>query len=342
MDHARWLARAAVGASLLFSGCDGDPAEPHDNAGTLAAVELNGTRFELYTQSLTGSGRERIHFDGADDPFPENSPLVPPFTDANVIALGPMRWSADGERLALVATLAFDQSEVVIIDRNSSKARVSSPNTQIILSDPEWSADGRQIAYAMSTLPHARGVELFVTDLVQNRIRKVTAQAGWTVLGAGLRFSHDAGQLFYSRTSGQAVGTVPNYTSELRAVDLSSGQLRTLVNGLIGEVNAIAADGSWVLLLRNAGILGNGRYDRQLIRRSLTTGQENVLVNNGDIQYARLLPGDQEALVVTDVSTSSQHDYRYGTVAVSGGSLRPVIGTGAATRSVAVHPFNGR
>ncbi|MGH7468418.1 MAG: hypothetical protein ACRENP_10585 [Longimicrobiales bacterium] len=49
---------------------------------------------------------------------------------------------------------------------------MASPNTQIILSDAEWSADGRQIAYAMSTLPHALGVELFVTDLQQNRIRR--------------------------------------------------------------------------------------------------------------------------------------------------------------------------
>ena len=227
----------------------------------------------------------------------------------------------------------------MIIDADGSNARVASPNTQIILSDVEWSADGNQIAYAMSTLPHALGVELFVTNLQQNQIRKVTTGAGWTVFGADLRLNADASRLFYSRTNGEAVGVVPNYTAELRSIDLTSLQVQTVANGVIGEINAIARDGSWVLLVRNIAVTGNGRYDRQLIRRNLATGQETVLVEHGDIQYAKLLPGDQEALVVIDAATSpSTNDYRFSTVALNGGNAREVLGTGASTMRVAVHP----
>jgi hypothetical protein len=326
-------------ASLFFSACDEDTTGPVQRIGAVAQVQLNGTRPEFYLQDLAGADRQRIHFTGAVDPFPQNSPLVPAFRDENLLALGHVRWSPNGQKIAMVGAVAFDQSEVVIVDANGANARVASPNTQIILSDVEWSADGNQIAYAMSTLPHALGVELFITDLQQNQVRKVTTAAGWTAYSAELRFTADASQLFYARTTGEAVGFVPNYLSQLRSINLASGQVQVVRDGMVGEVNAIARDGSWVLLLRHMSLRGNGRYDRQLIRRNLTTGQETVLVANGDIQYARLLPGDQQALVVIDVSTvANVNDYRYSTIELNGGSLRSVPGTGPTTTNVAVHP----
>src|SRR5262245_17719680 len=114
------LARAVLVAGLFISACENDSTGPVQPRGTVAQVEFNGTRPELYLQDMSGSGRQRIHFDGAVDPFPENSPLVPRFEDAKLRALGPLHWSADGTRLALVGAVAFDQSQVVILDASGS------------------------------------------------------------------------------------------------------------------------------------------------------------------------------------------------------------------------------
>ena len=98
------LALLTAAASLIVSACDSDANGPELQRGAVAEVELNGTRPELYLQDLSGAGRQRIHFNGATDPFPQNSPLVPPFTDENLRALGSLRWSVNGQRIALVAT----------------------------------------------------------------------------------------------------------------------------------------------------------------------------------------------------------------------------------------------
>ena len=99
-------------------------------------------------------------------------------------------------------TVVRPDQAAIIVDADGSNARVASPNTQIILSEVEWSANGNQIAYAMATQPHALGVELFVTDLQQNQVRKITTGAGWTVFSAELRFNADASRSVSSSGGG--------------------------------------------------------------------------------------------------------------------------------------------
>ena len=87
----RYITRAAfVTAALLSSIACSDDSEvtgPETPAtATVAFVELEGTRPAFYIQKSDGTARTRIHFNGAVDEVPGNSPLVPPLTDANILA----------------------------------------------------------------------------------------------------------------------------------------------------------------------------------------------------------------------------------------------------------------
>ena len=82
--------RASLLAAALLPtiACSDDPTGPDTpDLQTVALVELQGTRPALYIQKSDGTGRTRIHFNGAIDEVPGNSPLVPALTDANILAL---------------------------------------------------------------------------------------------------------------------------------------------------------------------------------------------------------------------------------------------------------------
>ena len=114
--------RVALASAALISlaGCSDDdkilgPIPDGAEPQTVALVELEGARPAFYIQKSDGTGRTRIHFNGAVDEVAGNSPLVPALTDANILALRSVKWSPDGTRIAFVASTAFDQAEVVIM-----------------------------------------------------------------------------------------------------------------------------------------------------------------------------------------------------------------------------------
>src|SRR4029078_3082153 len=120
LNSYRTRAVVTVAALLSTIACadddKGGPTSPDTaDAQTVALVELNGTRPAFYVQKADGSGRTRIHFTGAVDEVDGNSPLVPALTDANILGLRSVKWSPDGTRIAFVATVAFDEAEVVVM-----------------------------------------------------------------------------------------------------------------------------------------------------------------------------------------------------------------------------------
>jgi len=72
-----------------------------------------------------------VHFTGAVDEVPGNSPLVPALTDASILGLRSVKWSPDGSRIAFVATVAFDQAEVDGGQLDS--ARLTVDDSQVVL-----------------------------------------------------------------------------------------------------------------------------------------------------------------------------------------------------------------
>ena len=143
----RYRIRAALAAAALLPAiaCSDDeisgPGTP--DVQTVALVELEGTRPAFYIQNSDGTGRTRIHFTGAVDEVPGNSPLVPALTDANILAIRSVKWSPDGTRIAFVATVAADQAEVVVMKADGTDARIVSVNYAYVLGDVDWSPDRR-------------------------------------------------------------------------------------------------------------------------------------------------------------------------------------------------------
>lgn len=284
----RVAALAAAGVVVLTTACDDIYGGPVLDAGRgRIAVVAWDPEPALWIHDVDGDAERRIRFTGAVDPIAGNHPELP-VTDATIRALGPVKWAPDGQRVAIVAAVAFDQSEVVIVGTDGSGARVASVNTQSILSDVAWSGDGTRIAYTMSTLPHATGVDVFVTELASSRIIRLTENYRPGVPGVELAFDATGGSVFVTKMTGEA-------TARLDRIDVASGALTTVATGLPGEPQAIAPGGGFVLLLQRDGA------ERVLVRYSPATGARLELARHAQLQFAELdARGDHALYVIGD------------------------------------------
>ena len=258
----------------------------------LATIEHDRFSAALYLQRGEGE-RVRVSFTNVHDPIDGNLPLeLLPVDDAHVRALGPAKWSPDGQQLAIVVTLAFDQSQVVVMNADGRNIRTASPNSQIILGDIDWSPDSRRIAYAMSTLPNAGGVDLFVTDLVKDEVTRITHERRmsvfdeyrWDVRGAGLWLTQFEG--------GSDDGM--NRVSRVYHASLD-GVLTGVPAKIVGNAQGISRDGAWAIVLRH---VKDGASTSEFVRTSLTGREEEIVLSRGELWYAELLEGDQEAILV--------------------------------------------
>jgi dipeptidyl aminopeptidase/acylaminoacyl peptidase len=327
-----YITRAAVtafsAAVLLTTACADDsatgPLTPDSLAGaSVALVELEGTRPAFYLQQADGSGRNRVHFTGAVDNIDGNSPLVPALTDANILALRSVKWSPDGSRIAFVATVAFDQAEVIVMDADGSDARVASPNYAYVLGDVDWSPDGKRLAYMMATRPGLGGLELFVTDLSGTpRVTQVTTGSGYRGLGGTIRFASTGNSVWISQVTGEQGAPLFESIGAVRRVDLATGAITSVRENLAGEVQAVAHNGAWALVMRHKA-LTNGVYDNQLVRVPLVgTGPELLLVDGGQLDFARLTSHDSRLVLLRNGS-------RFAALLVSGGTEQALRGSGA-------------
>ena len=322
---------ALLAAALLVStACSEDdltsPGAPEP--ATIAIVELEGTRPAFYVQKSDGSERRRIRFTGAVDEVPGNSPLVPDLTDENILALRSVKWSPDGTRIAFVATTAHDQAEVVVMKADGSDARIVSPNYAYVLGDVDWSPDGTRVAYIMATLPGVRGLELFVSDVVgPPRVTKVTTNSGYRGLGGTIRFAANGTSVWISQITAEGGAPLFQSVGAVRRVDLATGVISSVLENIVGEVQAIAHSGAYVLVLRHKS-LTNGVYDSQLVRVPIggitggSTGGDQVRIDGGRLDYARLTTDDSRVLLLRAGTTFS-------TFGPFGGAEWTVRGSGA-------------
>lgn len=283
--RGRAAALAATGGVVLTMACDDIYGGPvlDEGRGRIAVVAWDPEP-TLWIHDVGGDAERRIHFNGAADPIEGNHPQLP-VTDETIRALGPVKWAPDGQRVAIVATVAFDQSEVVIIGADGSGARVASVNTQNILSDVAWSADGTRIAYTMSTLPHATGVDVFLTELASSRVIRLTENYQPGVPGVELAFDATGGAVFVTKMTGEA-------TARLDRIDVATRALTTVATGLPGEPQAIAPGGGFVLLMQRDGA------DRVLVRYSPSTQTRLELARHPQLQFAELDARGEHALYV--------------------------------------------
>ena len=298
----------------------------------VATVEFLGMRPALYIDSTGAAARTRIHFAGAEDPIPGNDPLVPRLTDDNLLALGPLAWSPDGRRLAFVATVAFDEGQVAVLDATTGATRIASINTQVIPTTLDWAPGGDRLLYGMSTRAHALGVELFTTDLATNRVQQLTDGVGVNPVQGAFRFDATGAGVFFSRVTGDGGAPAFEPVNEVVRLDPASGAITRIAGDVVGSVQAIAHSGTWALVIRHKGRLADGSWDESLVRVSLVGDAPRVLVDGGRLAYARLTNDDARVLLVSDdVPVAGEVIPRYYTLPSAGGTPESLRGTTDAT-----------
>lgn len=320
---------AAVLATGVLVGCDsGTPLEPAPVGPEpllVAFVGQEAGKPALYVQNADGSGRRRIHFAGAVE-LPGNPDAVPPVRDEYVLALGPLSWSPDGRRLAVVVTLAFDQSEVVVVDADGTNATVASLNTQIVLSGVDWSPDGKRLVYALSTRVGAAGVQVFTTDVDARTWRQVTNGAPVGSAGTDVRWASD-GRILLWRTIGQTPAPEFDWVTRVSRVDPATGAAQVVLDSVKGMVQDVARDGTWAVVLRTASQAAGQDAVKDLVRMPLVgEGPERQLAR-GNLLLARLSTDDRALSLIGDSDpTTATTTYVASTLPVSGGSPRPLAG----------------
>ncbi|HEY9225970.1 MAG TPA: hypothetical protein VIP11_04940, partial [Gemmatimonadaceae bacterium] len=276
-----------TGVGLALAACSGEATTgPVFEAGLRVVItEFQGSRPVLLVGDERGNGRTRLHFDNVADSIPGNYPgLV--VSDDRLLALGSPSISPDGARLAVVATVAYDQSEIVVMKIDGTSPKVASVNTQIIGAGPQWSPDGTKLAYTMSTKQNFRGIDLFVTNIVTNTVTRLTTDENLDE--AAVRWSADGQSIYYTR---RGVGpAVPGErANELIRINVASHASQVVATGILGQVSAIASNGARVLLTRDAATTG-GSGSRSLVELTVG-GTERVLLER-DAAWARYLGSD--------------------------------------------------
>jgi Tol biopolymer transport system component len=325
----RFVLIALSAASLFATAACADhsaagPLSP-DNLSTrsVALIELDGTRPAFYLQKADGSDRVRVNFTGAVDEVAGNSPLVPALTDENILALRSVKWSPDGSRIAFVATVAFDQAEVVVMGADGTDPRIVSPNYAYVLGDVDWSPDGKRVAYIMATRPSLGGLELFVSDVSGTpKVTQVTTGSNYRGLGGTIRFASTGTAVWISQVTGEQGAPLFESIAAVRRVDLATGAITSVRENLAGEVQAVSHTGLWSLVMRHKS-LSNGVYDNQLVRVPLVgSGPELLLVDGGQLDFARLTSDDARLVL-------SRNGSRFATLGATGGAEQTLRGSGA-------------
>ena len=200
-----------------------------------------------------------------------------------------------------LATTAFDQAEVVVMKSDGTDPRIVSPNYAYIVGDVDWSPDGTRVAYIMATQPSLRGLELFVSEVAGSgapRVTKVTTNSGYRGLGGTIRFASTGTAVWISQITGEQGAPLFESIGAVQRVDLAMGAITSVLQNIAGEVQAISHTGFWALVIRHKA-LNSGVYDNQLVRIPLVgLGPEQLLVDGGQLDFARLTTGDTHALLM--------------------------------------------
>ena len=318
------FSKLALAASALFvvAACSESPTELSDDTQIIAThsayIELENNRPVLYVDGPADAAPRRVHFTGDADDIPGNNPLVPKLTDANILALRSPRWSPDGSQLAFVASTAFDQAEVVVINADGTRPRVVSINYQYVMGDVDWAPNGKSLVYAMSTRAGAQGLELFISDLEPRTVRQLTQSSGYSGLGGVVRFDATGANVYFSKVTREQPTAPFNAISDVRRVSAAGGAITNVATDIVGEVQAIERSGAGALVMRATSWPGDGNIPRELSRVSLTGSAPHTLASSTRLQSAHLTADDAFAVFLTE--TTGGTGFAYQIMPVAGGT----------------------
>jgi Tol biopolymer transport system component len=312
------LAYVLFGVGACAESPTQPPADTQIIASHTAYVEIENNRPVLYVDGPADAAPRRVHFTGDAEDIPGNNPLVPKLTDANILALRSPRWSPDGTQLALVASTAFDQAEVVVINADGSHPRIASVNYQYVMGDVDWAPNGKSLVYAMSTRAGAQGLELFISDLEQRTVRQLTQSSGYSGLGGVVRFDATGANVYFSKVTREQPTAPFNSISDVRRLSASGGAITNVATDIVGEVQAIERTGAGALVMRATSWPSDGNIPRELSRVSLAGSSPRTLAASTRLQTAHLTADDAFAVFLTE--TTGGTGFAYQTMPVAGGT----------------------
>lgn len=291
-------------AALTFGACTGLTL-PDNAAGRVATVEWEGTTPMLFMQNADGGDRVRVHFDSVTDDIPGNRQDLP-VSDTTLLAINRIRWSPNGLYLAVVVAPAYEALQVVLVSAEGRALRTVSNNSQYIWSDVEWSPDSRRIAYVMATGQNGTYPDLFITDLDDDHITRVTtSNIPYGSSYDTFRFDRSGGRLYFAKHLGWAPDSV-NPLSRLGRVDLGTG---AIVEGkeVVGEPQGLSRDGTWGLFIRRSATQPG---QPQLVREPFLFQKAPEVLASGNLAHAIILEGDGKALVASENPSQTAKVFR--------------------------------
>jgi len=254
--------------------------------------------FSVFTGRLDGAIRRQLHFSNVVDAIAGNDPSFG-VTDDKLVGLRSPALSPDGQRLAVVVSLAADQSEIVVIGVDGTAAEVASPNSALVIGGIAWSPDGAKLAYGTTTASDSGHVQLAVTNLSTHAVSRIP---GVTVSSpTAIQWSPDGKSLVVATHAGAT--PTPNVSSTLIQLDVATGAKQTVAAGITGEITSISSTGTRVLLTRTAD--SDSGVTTQLVEHTVG-GSERVVISF-DAVGGHYVAASEEIAVVTGRVTIGGH-----------------------------------
>lgn len=227
-------------------------------------------------------------------------------------------FSPDGARLLLNVSRGFDQSQLIVVDRDGANARTASEQLWFI-AGAAWSPDSSKVAYIRTTQggdPHVMVIDLATDEITDVGLASHCDAMVWDTAGTGLYCSRDNGTL-----------------STVTRFDIATQATQVIHDAIPGIVTSIAADGDHVLVRR---LIGN--YQQRLVRRRCSDARELTVHEGSDSWYGEFLYAVNR-VVVPD--TSGQLPAAYYAELESQGSLAGLESQGllAGARAVRLTPI---
>jgi len=286
------------GDTTKSGGVDsGGPSTPPPvvTGATPVAIVDNSTAvhvFSVFTGRLDGTLRRQLHFSNVTDPIADNDPSLR-VSDDKLIGLSSPALSPNGQRLAVVASLAPGQSEIVVVGVDGTAPEVASPNSALIVGGVTWSADGTKLAYGTTTQSDTSHAQLSVTNLASHTISRIP---GVTVsTPTAIRWTSDGKSLVIATRAGTtSASALPNVLSTLMQVDIASGAIQTVAAGIIGEITSISSTRARVLVTRTAD--SDSGVTTQLLEHTLG-GSDKVVIAFDAVGGHYVAASDQVAVL---------------------------------------------
>lgn len=187
---------------LTYSGDNSFPKWSPDGSKILFVSHTKENSDDIYIMDKDGSNQHPLIATAADETFPD--------------------WSPDGSKIVFSSNQGGD-SQIYTMELESKKITQLTKYPIILASLPTWSSNGMQIAFQASIAGEANRPQIYITDIDDNNVVRVTNYDVYTFDG-GPVWCPDDTCLIFSRDTGGG--------SKLMLVDLATKRAEPLLKDI--------------------------------------------------------------------------------------------------------------